>query len=302
MNALLVINPKAGNTRQSGNEAHIRAAFAERGYACDTVMTAGPGDAERIARERAGDYDLLICCGGDGTLNETVNGLAGLGHAPAIAYLPAGTTNDFARTLGLSPDLRRTIQALLDGRRERLDLGCLNGRRFIYSASFGLFVKSSYATPQSVKNLFGRTAYFLEGAMELPATRPYSLRVEDGDGHVREGEYLFGAVSNATSLGGFLHYRPEQVDLRDGLHEVLLIRYPNNPAELGRILRSSLSGEYGAEGIEFFRASRLSVTGEDGPEWSLDGEKGPSGRALLFETLPSAAEFLLPGKTARGQK
>ena len=297
MKALIVMNPKAGKARQGASAEYIRDAFGFRGYTCDALTTKAPRDAERIVRERAENYELIICCGGDGTLNETVNGLSGLRRAPALAYLPAGTTNDFASTLGLSKDIRQAAFDVLCGRRENLDVGILNGRRFIYSASFGIFVKSAYATPQDVKNRLGRLAYFLECARELPTVKPHHMRITDDAGHVREGDYIFGVVSNSTSVGGFLHYRPEEVDLKDGLHEVLLIRYPKNLGQLSAVICAAVSGNYAVDGIEAFRASRLRFECEDMPEWSLDGERGPADREIVIENSPSAIEFLVPTKT-----
>ena len=173
----------------------------------------------------------------------------------------------------------------------------MNGRRFIYSASFGLFVKSSYATPQNIKNVLGRLAYYLECARELPSVQPYHMKITDDAGNVREGDYLFGVVSNSTSIGGFLHYRPEEVDLSDGLHEVLLIRYPKNLSQLQQTVLSVLSGNYDAEGIERFRASRLRIACDNMPEWSLDGERCVPGNEIVIENIPSAVEFLVPGNT-----
>ena len=295
MKALIVMNPKAGMARGEDAAAIIRSAFGTRGYTCDIMTTRAPRDAERIVRERASDYQLIICCGGDGTLNETVNGLSGLHHTPALAYLPAGTTNDFARTLGLPRDIRQAACDVLRGGRESIDLGLLNGRRFIYSASFGIFVRVAYITPQDAKNRLGRLAYFIECARELPSVRPHHMRITDEKGNVREDDYIFGVVSNSISVGGFLHYRREAVDLCDGLHEVLLIRYPENLGQLSKTVCAVLAGNYEAdEGIELFRASRLRFECEDMPEWSLDGERGPVDRELVFENIPNAVEFLVP--------
>ncbi len=298
MNALIIMNPRAGRARHRVLAEYIRNAFRRHGYTCDSMTTAAPRDAERIVHERAKDYELIVCCGGDGTLNETVNGLGGLlGENPPLAYLPAGTTNDFAASLGLSKNIRQAVRDVLSGRRERLDVGRLNGRRFIYSASFGLFVKSSYATPQNVKNYLGKLAYYLECARELPSVQPVHMRVTDDAGNVHEGDYLFGVVSNSTSIGGFLHYRHHEVDLADGRHEVLLIRFPKNLAELQKTVRAVIAGDYTAEGIELFHASRLRFESENMPEWSMDGERYVPDREIVIENIPSAVEFLVPEKT-----
>ena len=296
MNALIVMNPTAGRGRHKAFTEYICSAFKKHGYTCDAATTAAPLDAERIVHERAKDYQLIVCCGGDGTLNETVNGLGGLREHPPVAYLPAGTTNDFAASLGLSRNIRQAIRDVLSGRRKRLDIGRLNGRRFIYSASFGLFVKSSYATPQNVKNCLGKLAYYLECASELPSVQPYHMKVTDGTGNVHEDDYLFGVVSNSTSIGGFLHFRHHEVDLADGLHEVLLIRYPKNLSELQKTICSVLAGDYAAEGIDLFHTSYVQFECEDMPEWSLDGERYVPEKEIIIENIPSAVEFLVPEK------
>ena len=249
MKALIIINPKAGRTTEYQTAECLRKALKRHGYESHILITTAPGNAELIVSARAGRYDLILCSGGDGTLNEVVNGLKTVNCPPPISYIPSGTTNDFARGLGLSKDYRDAIDSIFTGSRQSIDAGSVNGRRFIYSATFGAFVRSSYATPQDMKNRIGRLAYLIECIRELPSIKPYQMTITDDRGFTSCGEYAFGAISNATSIGGFLHYDHDEVDFSDGMHEVLLIRYPKSISELSAVIRSLIAGDYKADGI-----------------------------------------------------
>lgn len=296
MKALVIVNPNSGKKGRGISASEICAAFGERGVECRAYATKASGDAERITRKLAGHCDLLICSGGDGTLSEIVNGLYGLKGTPPIIYFPTGTTNDFARSMGLSFDPKQALNDALTGRKTQLDVGRMNGRCFIYSAVFGAFVKSSYSTPRQMKEYLGKLAYYIECVRELPAIKPCHMRIVDDAGHVREGDYLFGAISNATSIGAFLHYPSALVDFADGRHEVLLIRHPEDPVEFICTLRSVISGDLSANGIELFHTSKLYIECDRVPDWSLDGEQFDSGSQIAVENLPAAVTFVLPPK------
>lgn len=298
MKALVILNPKAGKTSRKEASQAIRRMIRLQGCDCDIAVTTQPGDAEALVRDRAVGCNILVACGGDGTLSETINGLAALNAAPDIAYIPMGTTNDFAAGLGLTGNIREAVDDIFCGAREWLDIGCIDERRFAYVASFGSFAKSSYATPQALKNRIGRAAYFLECARELPTLRPYHMKITDDSGNIREGEYLFGAVSNAISIGGFLSYRHDDVDLSDGKHEVLLIRYPENIVQLSGIIRSVIAGDFTADGIELFRTSHICFECEEETEWSVDGERYAAGRKVEIGNVPRALCFAVPKRRA----
>ena len=294
MKVLIIVNPTAGRAKGKSSAELIRRAFRFRGCYCDSVITKTPLDAERIVKDRAKEYDLIACSGGDGTLNETVNGLSGMKSCPPIAYLPSGTTNDFASSLGLSTDIRQALRDTFGGTKRKLDLGSLNDRRFIYTASFGAFSESSYLTPQAMKNRLGRLAYKLECVRELPMLRPCKMAVYDDSGMVSEGEYIFGAVSNSTSIGGILRYSEDEVKLSDGLHEVLLIKKPKSPAMLAGIIRALIVRDYSADGIELFRAPHVRFECADNTRWTLDGERCDTGKIIDIKNIPSAVEFIVP--------
>ncbi len=295
MKALLIINPKAGRRRNRRHTAeYLRRAFELHGYDCDIIATKKPREAERIAHSMAEKYDLVVCSGGDGTLNETVNGLTGLENCPPLAYLPTGTTNDFAGSLGLSTDVAQAIRDTFDGTKEKLDLGRMNDRCFVYVASFGAFSESSYQTPQKMKNRFGRLAYVLESLRELPAMKSHRMKIYGAQGEICRGSYLFGAVSNATSIGGILHYDRGDISLSDGKHEVLLIKKPESLGMLRRTVRALITGNYAVDGIQTFHTSHVRFESEDETAWTLDGERCEPTKSIAIDNIHSAMEFIIP--------
>ena len=296
MNALVIANPAAGKANNKSAVEVIRRALRLRGYGCDTAYTHCANDAENIARRRAGGYALVICLGGDGTLNETINGLNGLKSCPPVAYLPAGTTNDFAKSLGLSTDVSRALNDIFNGKKQKLDIGKMNGRCFVYVASFGFLSESSYLTPAWLKKRIGRAAYILEGTRELPFTRSYHMKVFDDGKKVCEGDYVFGAVSNSTCIGGLLHYGGSEVDLSDGLHEVILVEKPKSPRRLINIFRALKNKRFDYDGITLFHSKHVRFECDEKLSWSLDGEKCDPGKIVEIENVHSAIEFFIPQK------
>lgn len=298
MKALIIINPKAGRTTEYQTVNNLRKALKRRGCESRILMTAPFGKTELLVSACAEQYDLILCAGGDGTLNEIINGLGDIKSPPPIAYIPSGTTNDFARSIGLSGGYREAVGAVFTGKRQRLDVGDVNGRRFIYSATFGAFVPSAYLTPQNKKNRLGRLAYLIECIRELPTIRPYHMTVTDDIGFTLEGDFVFGAVSNATSIGGFLHYDHGEVDFSDGMHEVLLIRYPKSLSELSTVIRALIAGDYNADSIELFRSSGLRFVSGDMPDWALDGERFSSRNEMVFTNITDAVDICIPDRLA----
>ena len=291
MKALIIINPNSGRKRQQDMPDRIGRALRLHGYNYDTVMTRSSEDAQITARNRAQSYDLLVCLGGDGTLSSVVNGLYGLKHIPPISYIPAGTRNDFANSLGLSSDFESFERNIVCGRKQKLDIGVMNDRCFVYVAAFGLLSECSYATPASLKKRLGKLAYVIEGAREIPFTKAARLSVYSGDKKLSEGDYIFGAVSNSTSIGGTLHYKSSDVDFSDGLHEVILVK-PKNPAMLAGILNALRKKDYSARGIELFHLPEVRFEGE--VQWTLDGEKFPLCKSIEIKSVPRVLDFIVP--------
>ena len=289
---LFIVNPAAGRTHSRGPLFDAVSVFSDAGYLVRVRNTAAHGDATAIAKEEGSGYDVVACCGGDGTLNETVSGLLQLEHPPLLAYLPRGTTNDFAASLRISSRPAEAARAVARQQPQALDVGMWNDRCFVYVASFGAFTKSSYSASQAAKNALGHFAYILEGMKDLNTLRPYKLRLT-ADGEVLDGEYLFGAVCNSTSIGGLMKLDPERVVLDDGKFEMLLIPMPKTAAELQELLRALLNQQYDTGGLIFRHVSHVSVEPEEDLPWSLDGEYAPSASRVEIANRQAALTILL---------
>ena len=290
---LLLLNPCAGQKRANRFMPEIIRLYNERGYECVCYVTAGSGDATRYLAAHAAGFARIVCIGGDGTLNETISGLIEGGVSCPVGYIPAGTTNDYASSLGLSGDVMQAAVDAVDGRVFRFDLGEFNGRSFIYTASCGAFAKTSYTTPQLTKNLLGHLAYVLEGIKDLPNLKPIHLKATAGNA-VYEDEYLFCSITNSISVGGILKLDPDLVRLNDGLFEVMLVKNPTTPAQWTRILMALRTSELNNEMIDFFTAQSLRVETAGEIEWTLDGERGERGREFTVRNLNQRIELVLP--------
>lgn len=281
---LFVMNPYAGQRRANRYLADILSIFNRAGYRVEAYMTGARGEATDIVRQYAPEMDLVACCGGDGTFNETVNGLLHSEVNIPVGYIPAGSTNDFAASLGLPTNILQAAEAVVTGVPSDLDVGKFGDRYFSYVASFGAFTRTSYATPQSVKNALGHAAYILGGISELSQLRTEHVKLQL-DEKIVEDDFLFGAVSNSTSVGGVLSLDPKQVDLRDGKFEVLLLRSPRELGELSECIRAVQTAEYNCKMLTFTPASRVTVWADAGMPWTLDGEMEPGHEEVTIENI-----------------
>ena len=289
---LMIVNPRAGKSKSHGPLFDAAAALSQAGYLLSIHVTSAPGDAAETARREGGRYDLVVAVGGDGTLNEVVSGLVQLRRPPLLGYLPQGSTNDFAASLRISGDPAEAAAAIARNVPRLLDVGFWNGRSFLYVASFGAFTRSSYAAPQNAKNALGHFAYILEGMKDLSTLRPYHVRLTAG-GEVLDGEYLFGAVCNSTSIGGLMKLNPERVVLDDGLFEMLLIPSPKTAADLQSLVHALLNQQYDSQGLVFRHVSSIHFETEEELPWSLDGEYAPSLPAVDIQNRRQALTMLL---------
>lgn len=269
---LFIMNSHAGQRKAKRFLSDILTIFNRAGYEVLVHMTAGTGDATRVAEEKAGSVDMVVCCGGDGTFNETVTGVYRSGAGVCVGYIPAGSTNDFAASLGLPMDPVQAARDIVAGTPEPFDLGSFNGRYFTYVASFGAFTRVSYATPQSLKNALGHTAYLLGGIQEVSQIHNEHVRLEI-DGEIVEDDFIFGAICNSTSLGGLLNLNPEKVDMRDGLFETMLVRKPRNLVEISECIQVVQNQTYNCAMITFRTASHIRVWPDPEMPWTLDGER-----------------------------
>lgn len=269
---LFVLNPYSGQRRAAKVLAELITLFNRADYQVQAYMTAGPGDATREVARVCKDMDLVVCCGGDGTFNETISGLLEAGADTPVGYIPAGSTNDFASSLNLSGDVLQAAEDIIKGEPVAYDAGKFGQRYFSYVASFGAFTKASYSTPQSVKNALGHTAYVLEGIQEISQIRKEHIRM-DIDGEIVEDDFLFGAICNSTSVGGILTLNPEVVDLQDGKMEILLVRAPQSLAEIHECILAVQSQKYNCEMITFRSAEKIHIYADPEMPWTLDGER-----------------------------
>jgi len=291
---LLIVNPASGTCQGGKRLSEIVNAFQAGGFLPSVLMTQKSGDATVFAQKYAADFPLVVCVGGDGTFSETLSGLIASGTQVPLGYIPAGSTNDFASTLKLSNQLVTAAQAVVDGKPQQMDVGCFNDRFFAYTASFGVFTKTSYATPQDLKNTLGYLAYVLEGIRDLATIQPLRLQI-DVNGEQLEGDYIFGAVCNSTSLGGIIQLDSNVVDLNDGLLELLLIKMPATPIELAKMIHALHTKQYDScEGIRFLSTPEIRIH-TDGPgfTWTLDGEPVESEQETIIRNVHDAYQIML---------
>ena len=288
---LFIMNPFAGQKKANKVLPEILMLFTNAGYDIHISMTTGPGSATRTAAERGSEADLVVCCGGDGTLNETIAGLLMAGLNVPVGYIPSGTTNDFASSLKLSHNPVQAAADIIEGQPVPYDIGKFGDRYFSYVASFGAFTKSSYAVPQTVKNALGHTAYILGGISELSQIRNEHVRMEI-DGEVVEDDYLFGAICNSTSVGGILTLPPNRVDMGDGIFEVMLIRAPRTINEIPECLFAVQNQEFNCGMITFRPARKVKITVDPAMTWTLDGEKAEGHSEILVENLHHAVRIM----------
>lgn len=290
---LMIVNPRAGRSKSRGPLYDAAAVFSQAGYLLSIHNTTPePGDAANAAAAAGGIYDVVAAVGGDGTLNEVVSGLMRLEAPPLLGYLPQGSTNDFASSLCLPAKPQEAAAAMAAAAPRKLDVGRWNERYFVYVASFGAFTRSSYTATQAAKNALGHLAYILESMKDVGSLRPYRIRLT-ADGETLDGEYLFGAVCNSTSIGGLMKLDPERVVLDDGKFELLLIPNPRTAADLQNLVMALLNQQYDREGLIFRHVSSIHLETEEELPWSLDGEYAPSLPEVDIENRRQALEMLL---------
>lgn len=288
---LLILNPTSGTKKGTKNLAEIISVFNRADYDTSVYVTSCRGDAARAVKTLGKSADLIVCCGGDGTLNETVTGALEKDIKTPIGYIPSGSTNDFANSLHLPVNVVKAAEQITEGVPNLYDVGKFGDRYFTYVASFGAFTKASYETPQNIKNALGHIAYVLEGIQELSGIHAEHVRIE-ADGEIFEDDYVFGAVCNSTSIGGMLTLSSDVVDMADGKFEILLIRAPKDIQEMGECIMALNKQKYDCKMITFRSASKIKVYGDAGMTWSLDGERAEGAECISIENLPGKIKLV----------
>ncbi len=293
----LIGNPCSGKKKLKKNLLDIVTVFSNAGYDVTVYPTKSRGDATTVVQTISDEYKTVVCVGGDGTLNEVITGMMQTGKHFNLAYIPAGTLNEWSSSLNISRKIKDAARDVPSGKIITLDIGRFDDKYFTYTASFGAFTDASYATSQKVKNVLGHSAYILHGARSVAKIRAYPMTITH-DGGTVEGKFLFGAVTNSFSCGGIIKYDDkQQIELNDGLFEVLLIRKPARGGRLRNIVAGILKKDFSNPAFEFFKTSKLKIEAKSGISWTLDGEEAVvDGETLEIENLHSAISFFVPNK------
>lgn len=285
---LFVYNPKAGKALIRNKLAEILNIFAKAGYEMTVVPTQKHDDARAVVAGRRDEYDLVVCSGGDGTLDEVVTGMIQSGFRTPIGYIPAGSTNDFGGSLSLPKNMLRAAEVVVGGTNFPCDIGYFKYDDvedvFVYIAAFGLFTDVSYETAQDMKNVLGHMAYLLEGMKRLSSIRSCRMKV-CWAGNEIEDDFIFGMITNSLSVGGFKNITGKNVKLDDGVFEVTLIKHPRNPIELNNIMLSLLNRNMDTDAMLCFRTEELTLESEEPVSWTLDGENGGSHRKVTIRNI-----------------
>lgn len=293
MKTLFIYNPNAGKMQIKGYLYDILNIFAKAKYDLTVVPTTSSKEAFNYVLNNSNSFKRIICSGGDGTLNEVVDGLinAKANQTIELGYIPAGSTNDFANSIKLPTNMLKSANVIVSGKPRKYDVGKFNNKHFVYIAAFGAFSEVSYATPQDMKNVIGHFAYILEGIKSLPNIKSYKLKVKSND-LVIEGNFIYGMISNTLSVGGIYKFDKKSVNLNDGLLEVTLIRTPKDLLDLGEISAFLLGQISYTEMVLTFKTNNLIIETEENIHWTLDGEYGGDPKEINIFCLKDAVKII----------
>jgi len=290
---LFILNSKSGKHQIKPHVCDMIDLYVSAGYEVTVHTTQAQGDAREVAETRGGGYDMIVCSGGDGTACEVVNGLLALDKVPCLGYIPAGTTNDYAKSLGIPTKLMEAARNTIEGQAYACDVGDFNGHFFVYIAAFGLFTDVSHQTPQETKNMIGHLAYILEGVKSLASVKSYHLKVQCDDIEITD-DFIYGMVTNSISVGGFKMFTGKDMLLDDGLFEMLLIRMPQNLMDLQAIIGALLLQKVEDKYMVYTKTKEVTIICEDGMAWTLDGEDGGEHEVAHIFNCRKAIEIVRP--------
>ncbi len=290
---MLIINPAAGRGGYKINLPDALQLLDKGGFRTTLFFTAGRGDATEMAAQHGAEYDIVACIGGDGTLSEVLAGLMHLDSPPPVGYFPMGTTNDVATTLDLPKnDTLAAARRILDGTPHPFDVGGFGEKDyFAYIAAFGAFTEVSYATPQNQKKALGHLAYVLQGMATLPRIEAVRASVEY-DGGMAEGRFLYGSMSNSTSVAGILRLKEDMVSLGDGRSELVLVREPQTIDGFGAILTSALTQSFDCPDLLILHTTKARFRFEKPVPWTRDGEEGGAYTELTLRNYHAPVELI----------
>ncbi len=290
---MLIINPAAGRGAYKQNIGDALQVLDDGGYRTTLFYTSARAEATRFAAEQGGDYDVVACIGGDGTLSEVIAGLMRHEQRPRLAYIPMGTANDVATTLNLPKnDTVAAARRIVGGKPHPYDVGGFGDREyFAYIAGFGAFTDVSYATPQDQKKALGHLAYVLQGMASLGKIEPVHTIVEHDEGMI-EADLLYGSLNNSTSVGGVVRFSDEMVSLGDGMSELVLVKDPKTVEGFGDLAASVLSQSYDSENLIILHTKKARFTFDHPVAWTRDGEAGGEHRVVELCNYHAPIEFI----------
>lgn len=289
---LFVFNPKAGKGKIKTHLLDIVDIFSSHNYEIIIRSTQAPRDAYEKAKEYADSVDLIVCSGGDGTLDEVVTGIMEADSSVPIGYIPAGSTNDFANSLFMPKNMTKVAEMIMAEELYHCDIGRFNQKTFAYVAAFGLFTDVSYETDQDLKNVLGHVAYVLEGVKRLFDIKSYHMKVSSEEVQV-EDDFIVGMITNSRSVGGFKNLTGKNVDMNDGFFEVTLIVHPKNPLQLQEIMTALVMAEDNTDMIYSFKTRKLTIETDEEVPWTLDGEFGGNHSYVEIENRHKALNLYL---------
>ena len=289
---LFVFNPKAGKGKIKTHLLDIVDIFSSHDYEIIIRSTQAPRDAYEKAKEYANSVDLIVCSGGDGTLDEVVTGIMEAESSVPIGYIPAGSTNDFANSLFMPKNMTKVAEMIMEEELYHCDIGRFNQKTFAYVAAFGLFTDVSYETDQDLKNVLGHVAYVLEGVKRLFDIKSYHMKVTSDEVQA-EDDFIVGMITNSRSVGGFKNLTGKNVDMNDGLFEVTLIAHPKNPLQLQEIITALVMAEDNTDLIYSFKTKKLTIESDEEVPWTLDGEFGGDHSYVDIENRHKALNLYL---------
>lgn len=289
---LFIYNPHAGKGQIKNKISDVIEIFTNAGYEVTIYPTKSRQNATNLVLENEGIYNIIVCSGGDGTLNEVTDGIMMCKNRAVVGYLPAGTTNDFAVSHGIPRDIIKAAETIVGGIPYLYDIGSMNDQFFTYIAAFGAFTDVSYETPQTTKNILGRLAYILEGVKRLPTLKSYRMLIEC-DEEIIEDDFIFGMITNSGTIGGFKGFTGKDVILDDGLFEAVFVKNPTNPIELQAIVNALITKVNNSNSIYSYRVSKISVKSEEIVPWTIDGEFGGDYKEIYIENHMQAITYMI---------
>lgn len=290
---LIIVNPNAGKGKVQKRIPYIKEDLIKTGYNVDIVETRKDFSAKDIINEYNKKLDIVICCGGDGTVNDLVNAVMNLEERPQISFIPLGTVNDFARTIGLSRQRFFMPRILKDYSEKKSDIGKFNEKYFSYVAAFGAFTPVSYVTSQKLKKVFGKLAYFIVAVKYFFKIRTHKIKLNI-DGEEIEKECIYGSVSNSKSIGGFRWFRKRDIAVNDGKFEVLLINKPKHSIQYLNIVLDILFKRYHSKNFFYKLGREIEITTEKNISWTIDGEYGGRTKKAKISNCKEAVTFIVP--------